>query len=65
MISSRYKYRALKLFTQLSGSITYWLYVKSGEVTVDSHFGHRQEVVKQTSYGDNHELTGSIFQSRC
>ena len=40
--------------------ITDWLYVKGGNVTVDVTTEHHQNGVKQTSYGDNHSLDGTM-----
>ena len=42
-------------------NITDWLYVKGGTVTVDVNTAYTQTGVKQTSYGDNHELDGSVY----
>jgi opacity protein-like surface antigen len=40
--------------------ITDWLYLKGGNVTVDVKTEHHQNGVKQTSYGDNHSLDGTV-----
>ena len=42
-------------------NITDWLYVKGGSVTVDVDTEYTQNGAKQSSYGNSHELDGTVF----
>jgi opacity protein-like surface antigen len=42
-------------------NVTDWLYVKAGSVTVDIDTEYTQNGVKQTGYGNSHELDGTVL----